>query len=131
MACSATGWYISEETFASMFSVKFTVLCDVTNISQSTSVSIFTVDCGFLSCYHFQRIFLPHLSGSVYVQRRLTTLYKNLQLHRRSRAQFHMLPSTTYSERVSKALGIQHAMRMRHVVICGLPGFAIFFHIFT
>jgi len=25
-------------------------------------------------------------------------------------------------------LGIQHAMRMRHIVICGLPGFTIFYH---
>jgi hypothetical protein len=27
------------------------------------------------------------------------------------------------------ALGIQRAMRMRHIVICGLPGFSVFFHI--
>jgi hypothetical protein len=27
------------------------------------------------------------------------------------------------------ALGIQHAMRMRHVVFCGLSGFNIFLHI--
>ena len=34
----------------------------------------------------------------------------------------------TYSECVFVALVIQHAMRMRHIVICGLPGCAIFFH---
>jgi len=27
------------------------------------------------------------------------------------------------------ALGIQHAMRMRHTIICGLPRSKIFFHI--
>jgi len=37
----------------------------------------------------------------------------------------------TYSEYVSVALGIQPAMRMRHIVICGLPGPTVFFHINT
>jgi len=27
------------------------------------------------------------------------------------------------------ALGIQHAMRMSHIVFCGLPGYKIFFQI--
>jgi len=27
------------------------------------------------------------------------------------------------------ALAIQHAMRMRHIVICNLPGLTVFFHI--
>jgi len=34
----------------------------------------------------------------------------------------------TYSECVSVALDIRHAMRMRRTVICGLPRSAKFFH---
>jgi len=37
--------------------------------------------------------------------------------------------STAYSECVFVALGIQHAMRMRHIVICGLPRTITFCHI--
>ena len=37
----------------------------------------------------------------------------------------------TNSERLFVALGIQHAMRMRHSVICGLPSFTKFFHIIS
>ena len=39
--------------------------------------------------------------------------------------------SITYSERVFVAFGTQHAMRMRHIVICVLPGSTIFFHIIS
>jgi len=39
--------------------------------------------------------------------------------------------SITYSECVSVALGIQHAMRMRHIVICDLPRSTVFFHIIS
>jgi len=32
---------------------------------------------------------------------------------------------------VCVALGMQHVMRMRHIVICGLPGSSVFFHIIS
>jgi hypothetical protein len=37
----------------------------------------------------------------------------------------------TYSESMFVALGIQHAMRMRHVVICGLLGCTVVFYIIS
>ena len=37
----------------------------------------------------------------------------------------------TYFECVLLALDIQIAVRMRHIVICGLPGSARFFHIIS
>jgi len=39
--------------------------------------------------------------------------------------------SITYSESVFVALGIQHAMRMRYIVVSGMPGSTIFFHIIS
>jgi hypothetical protein len=39
--------------------------------------------------------------------------------------------SITYYECVFVALGIQHAMRMHHILICDMSGYAIFFHIIS
>jgi hypothetical protein len=36
--------------------------------------------------------------------------------------------SITYCECVFVALGMQHALHMRHIVICGLPGSTVFLH---
>jgi hypothetical protein len=37
----------------------------------------------------------------------------------------------TFSDRVFVDLGIQHAMRMRHIVVRGLPGSTVFLHIIS
>jgi hypothetical protein len=37
--------------------------------------------------------------------------------------------SITYSECVFVALGVQHSICMRHIIICGLSGSTIFYHI--
>jgi hypothetical protein len=37
----------------------------------------------------------------------------------------------TYSECVYVVLGIQHAMCIRHIAMCGLSGSTIFFHIIS
>jgi len=39
--------------------------------------------------------------------------------------------SITYSECVSVAFVVQHAKRVRHIVICGLSGAIIFVHIIS
>ena len=39
--------------------------------------------------------------------------------------------SMKHDERMSVALGIQHIVRMLHIVICALSGCMIFFHIIS
>ena len=39
--------------------------------------------------------------------------------------------SNTQPVCVFVALGMQHAMRMHHIVICGLPHSTVFFHIMS
>jgi hypothetical protein len=59
-------------------------------------------------------------------------IYRNVTLRRVSATTVYgKVLNVTYSECVSLALGIQHAMRMRYIVIRGLSGCTIFFHIIS
>jgi hypothetical protein len=54
-------------------------------------------------------------------------VYRNMQARSRNHCCCGKAISITYSECVSVAIFIQHAMLMRRIVICGLPGSTIFF----
>jgi len=61
----------------------------------------------------------------------LIALYvsRNIEARSRNHCCHEKGISIAYSERVSVALAIQHAKRMRRIVIYGLSGCSIFFHI--
>ena len=60
----------------------------------------------------------------MYVQR-------NIEVRSRHHCGCGKAVSITYYECVFVALGIEHAMRMCHIVICGLRGSTVFFHIIS
>jgi len=70
-----------------------------------------------------------------HIEEGLTTQAMYVQCNTEARSCTHCCSgkaiSITYYETVLINLHIQHAMRMRHSVFCGLSGFAVFFHIIS
>jgi hypothetical protein len=61
--------------------------------------------------------------------RHAASVWRNIEARSCNRCCGGKAMSVTQHERVSAALSIQHAMRMRHIAICGLPRSTPFFHI--
>jgi hypothetical protein len=78
-------------------------------------------------------IYSSHLFGS----KQVNTMFKtrHVQSNTEELSSIHCckgkVTSITYFECVSLALVIQHRMRMRRFVICGLSGSTTFFHIIS
>ena len=87
---------------------------DCTNVSLETPVWRITREAGM---------------GSK--QGRQCTYNVTLQRDRETTAAVKKAISIPYSECVYVTFVRQHAMRMRHVVICDLSGYTIFFHIIS
>jgi hypothetical protein len=70
------------------------------------------------------------LCWSLYsLARQVMCVYRNTTARSRNHCCSGKSVTITYSECEFVALGIQHAKRMRHIVVCGLPDSTIFYHI--
>jgi len=64
-------------------------------------------------------------------QYRQYTYNTTLRRIRATTAAVEKQKNITYSECVFVGLGMQHAKNMRHIVICGLLSYTVFFHIIS
>jgi len=58
-------------------------------------------------------------------------IYRNMETRSYNHCCSGKTTNITYSECVFVALGSQHAMRLRNIVICGLPGSIVLLHIIS
>jgi hypothetical protein len=79
-----------------------------------------------LDCVHL----LPHATMSNEEDKQYMYT-RNTEARSRNHYCLQKAISITYFECVSVALAIQHAKRMRSIVICDLSGCTIFFHIIS
>jgi len=69
------------------------------------------------------------LAVNAHVTKQEKYIWRNVEVRSCNHCCSRKTVSITYDECVFVALVIQHAKRMRHIVICCLPSSTIFFHI--
>jgi hypothetical protein len=73
----------------------------------------------------------PTISSNKYEQVGICTYYVTLESRSCNNCCRGNATRITYSQCVFEALVVQHAMRIRHIVICGLSGSTIVFNIIS
>jgi len=71
-----------------------------------------------------------YVSNAKYITRQAIYVYRNNEERSYNYCSGKAM-RVTYCEYVFVALGIQHAMRMRDIGVCGLPGSTIFLYIIS
>jgi hypothetical protein len=75
---------------------------------------------GFFFCEKVKSFYCTFMHARQYTLRRVSVTTVAVQKQK----------NITYSEPVLVVLGIQHVMRMRHIVVCDFSGFKIFFPLY-
>jgi len=87
--------------------------------------------CDATLCLHHSVYFAGENGPRKELTRQAIYVKRNIEARSRNICARGKAMVITYSECVSVALAIQHAMRMRRIVICGLSGCVIFSHIIS